>query len=357
MGKRPPRKGQVKVEKYRNTLLVDGNALFKVGYHGAIHEVNWKGEKIGAIYQFITILRKLLTEDLYHKVYVFWDGKLSGRLRYDVYSDYKIKRGKCYLTGIRTTEEDKDFLSQQIKLKKYLEELFIRQIEDPIVEGDDMIAYYTLNRPKDERITIVTNDGDISQLLGENVRIYNCQKKFYVTPENFQEHYNYHVDNVKVVKMIIGDTADDIKGVKGVGEGTLLKHFPELKERPMELSEIIELAKIQQAERIEKKQKPLQAIQNLIEGRTDGIQGSDLFKINEFIIDLKNPLLTQECIEMLDDYMIYPIDPDDRDIKNVYEFIKNQGLARLIGTNNLADYLLPFKKLMDRELNYLETFN
>lgn len=350
--KRPPKKGQVKKENRTRTLLIDGNALFKVGYHGAINEVNWRGEKIGAIYQFITVLRRLLMDELYHKVYVFWDGPMSGKLRYEIYPDYKKSRGKCYLTGTRTKEEDPYFIVQQEILKKnYLEELFIRQIEDEVVEGDDLIAYYTLAQKYREDITIVTNDGDILQLLDENVRVYLCSshKKVYVTINNFNDYFDYHYTNVKLVKMIEGDTADDIKGVKGVKIKTLLTHFPELKERTVSLKEIIEKAKILQQERLNNKKKPLQAFQNLIEGRTDGIQGSELYKINEAIIDLKNPLLTNSCKRDMDNYIQSVFDPTNRNMKNVYQFIKRDGLSRLIGTNNLAEYFLPFKKLADRE--------
>lgn len=349
--KRPPKKGQLRTEKRTKTLLIDGNALFKVGYHGAINEVNWKGQKIGAIYQFITVLRKFLMEELYHKAYVFWDGPLSGKLRYEIYSDYKKSRGKCYLTGNSTREEDPYFVIQQTALRAYLEELFIRQVQDDVVESDDLIAYYTLKRKKIEDITIVTNDTDILQLLDENVRVYLCNsnKKVYVTIDNYKNYFDYHHSNVKLIKMITGDTADDIKGVKGVQIKTLLTNFPELKDRPVQLHEILKKAKEIQDERLKNKKKPLQAIQNLIEGRTDGIQGSRLYEINEALIDLKKPLLTDSCKDVMDIHMEGVINPEGRDMKNVYQYIKRDGLTRLIGTNNLADYFLPFKKLADRE--------
>lgn len=356
--KRPPKLflGQSKPEKVINTLLIDGNALFKVGYHGAIREVNWRGEKIGAIYQFITVLRKLLLEDLYHKVYVFWDGPLSGKLRYDVYSDYKKDRGKNYSTGLHAKEEDPYFIEQQIRVKKYLEELFVRQIEDEVVEGDDLISFYCLHKEKNEKITICTNDRDISQLLSNDVRIYFCDKKIFVTVDNFKEHFGFHHSNVKLIKVITGDMADSIKGVKGVQTKTLLTYFPEIKERSVQLDEVLRKAKAIQAERMENKQKPLKAIDNLIEQRTDGIQGDRLFEINDKIIDLKNPFMTKESIDMMIDHMSLPLNPDGRDIKNVYKMIKEDGLTRLIGTNNIADYLIPFKKLIEREIKNFNNF-
>ena len=114
MNKRPPKNGErIKVI---NTLLVDGNALFKLGLYGAKGEYNHRGEHIGGLYQFLTILRKLLTENLYHRVYVFWDGKFSGKLRYNIYQPYKSGRGKNYIEG---TEPDESEMKQKKMIWNY----------------------------------------------------------------------------------------------------------------------------------------------------------------------------------------------------------------------------------------------
>ena len=81
-----------KLEKNINILLVDGNSLFKRSILGAKNVFNRDGIHIGGIYQFITVLRKLIDENLYHHVFVFWDGELSGQLRYNLYKDYKSNR-------------------------------------------------------------------------------------------------------------------------------------------------------------------------------------------------------------------------------------------------------------------------
>ena len=121
MNKRPPRNGE-KIVKKQNTLLVDGNALFKVGYFGAKHEYNHHGQHIGGLYSFLTILRKILTDDLYHKVYVFWDGNFSGKLRYEIYEPYKSGRGKDYING--TQPDDINELMQRRMVWNYLNEMY-----------------------------------------------------------------------------------------------------------------------------------------------------------------------------------------------------------------------------------------
>ena len=87
---------------------------------------------------------------------------------------------------------------------------------------------------------------------------------------------------------------------------------------------------------------------NISYGITDGIQGDKLYEINNVIINLKNPLISEDAIEMIDNIINLPINPEGREIKNVYKFIKEDGLNNKI-INNFEDYFLPFKKLINRE--------
>jgi DNA polymerase-1 len=347
MGRMPPRNNSVTINKKDNILIIDGNSLYKTGYHGAKDEFNQKGEHIGGIYQFITMLRKFLNETLYQKVYVFWDGEYSGKLRFDIYSDYKISRGKDYVNGTKP-EEDRDQIIERIKIQEYLEELFIRQLEHPIVEADDFIAYYC-NKNKDiENITIVSGDRDLCQLINENVRIYLCDKKVYVNEENHNQFFKYHKSNTVLVKMISGDSSDSIKGVKGVGEPTLIKFFPDIATKKVELSEVINKCKELQDERLIEKKKPLKSLNNIINGITDGVQGDRLYDVNRCLIDLSAPLLTEDGKVSIDKLMSEEFCQENRSIKNAYLLMKRDGIDKLI-KNYSIEYLIPFKKLIERE--------
>ena len=261
MNKRPPKNGET-VKKIQNTLLVDGNALFKRAFAGAKDEYNHKGEFVGGLYSFLTTVRKLLTEDLYHRVYIFWDGKLSGRLRYDIYEPYKSARGKDYKNG--TYPIDDEEIRQRGLIWEYLNDLYVRQLIDEVVEGDDFIGYYCLIKKPNEKITICTNDRDMAQLIDDDVRIYYLDKKEYVDKSNFNSYFRYKLENACLYKMLIGDNSDSIKGIKGLGEDTLFNNFPELTERTVSLEEFIELAKEKQAVRIAEKKKPLKGLDNII---------------------------------------------------------------------------------------------
>jgi len=347
MNRRPPKNGE-KTQKLVNILVVDGNALFKRSILGAKDVYNQNQEHIGGIYQFITVLRKLIDDDLYHKVFVFWDGELSGQLRYNIYQDYKSNRNKDYVNGTHPIDESE--LSQKLQIKKYLEELFIRQFEDKIVESDDLIAYICNNKKSNEKITICTSDRDLCQLIDENVRIYMCDLKQYVTLNNYNQFFKHHQSNAALVKVFCGDNSDCIKGVKRLGEDTLIKHFPEVTEGPVKIGDIILKAAQLQADRINNKLKPLQIFDNIVMGITDGVQGNKLYEINEKLVNLKKPMITESVISEISELMELPINPEGRDIKNAYQLMKEDGMDKEI-KNYSIEYFLPFKRLIEREKN------
>lgn len=346
MSKRPPRNGET-LEKRQNTLLVDGSSLFKASFFGAKNEYNTNGQHIGGLYQFINILRKILSEDLYHKVYVFWDGTYGGKLRYEIYEPYKSARGKDFVNGTRPIDESE--LMQRKLIWEYLNEMYVRQISHEIVEGDDFIAYYCLTKKENETITIISNDRDMCQLINDDVRIYFLDLKDYVDNKNYFTYFCHHYDNSVLLKIITGDNSDSIKGIKGVKEKTLLTLFPELKERKVELTELIDKAKVLQEERINSKKKPLSALHNLINSITEGVQGTKIYEINEKLVNLKKPLMTNDAIEEFERLRNGTLNESGRDLKNVLKMMERDGLKRTIGPSRYDDYLLPFKKLIYRE--------
>jgi len=347
MNKRPPKNGEIR-EEIQNTLLVDGNALFKRGFSGAKDLYNKDGLHIGGVYQFLTTLRMLLEQEMYHRVYVFWDGNFSGKLRYEIYEPYKSARGKDYINGTQPIDESE--LKQRRIVWDYLNELCIRQLKDEVIEGDDFIAYYCLTKNKNEKITICTNDSDMAQLINEDVRIFFLNFKNYVGKTNYSSYFSHNLENSMLIKSMIGDTADSIKGIKGLGETTLLTHFPELTKRKVTLNEIIEQASKQQEERIAQKQKPLKVLQNIIDAVTDGVQGNKIYQINERLVNLSKPMMTKDGIRALELLKNGSLLPENREFTKVFEMMKSHGIDKEIGEYRYPEYLVPFKKLIDREI-------
>jgi len=363
--KLPPRNistEENKIEPRIETLLIDGNSLFKKSFHGAKNEFNSNGEHVGGIYGFLIKLRQIVNTGNYTRIYVFWDGSQSGRLRYEYYKDYKAQRGKDYESGykeltkeerlakwISLTPEEKSFSKQLGKVKDYLDQLFVRQLSHWQVEADDFIAYYCLNKGENEDITIVTGDRDYCQLIDDNISIFFLDLNRLINNVTFNNNFEYHLDNALLLNILLGDDSDNVKGVKRLGEKTLYETFPELKTRKVELTEIIEKSKFINEDRKNNKLKPLAVLTNIEKGITDGCHAGSLYETNKKIMDLKNPLLTPQAIEDFDNITQSPLGVESRDLKNILFLFKRDGISKMYDDKNFVNFITPFSRIMEIE--------
>ena len=336
-----------KTKTFQKTLIVDGDSLIKTAYHGA-KNLYYKDTHIGGIFQFLTMIRKLINEYKFDKVYVFWDGQFSGRLRYELYEDYKSNRDKDFYNDQPPSEIE--LYLQKERVKFYCEELFIRQYSDNIIEADDLIGYYVKNISDDEKVVIMTNDRDMCQLIGERVAIYVINLKKIITKDNYLEHFNHHYSNLKLIKIISGDVSDNIKGITGVSEKTLLKFFPEIKEKTLTLEYIFSKIKDIQKDR----KSNLKSLDNIINKVTKGKQKERIFEVNQKLIDLSNPIITENTKSDLDYLMSTSIDPEGREIKNVIKMMMEDGLMMAIpgGQDGYLNFLQPFLSLIKKEKKF-----
>ena len=323
------------------TLLVDGNNLFKIGYHGA-KELFYEGNHIGGVYHFINILRKFLEEHDHDKVIVMWDGESNSSARKLLYPQYKANRFQ-----IINDEVYESYLQQRGRVKQYLEEIFVRQVETDNNEADDLIAYYC-QIAKDEKIIIFSADKDLTQLISENVTIYSpISKKYFkygdmITLNKVDiPHYN-----VALCKIFVGDKSDNIDGIQGVGEKTLVKLFPEMLDKSCTIEELLDNAR-----NIEQN-KPVKTISNILTGKTkSGILGEEFYKTNKKIVDLSECLITDDAKELVEQILNDTIDPENRGYKNLMRLMMEDGLFKYLPKNDEAwvNFLRPFMKLTRKE--------
>ena len=157
-----------------------------------------------------------------------------------------------------------------------LENLYIRQFIYDDVEGDDIIAYYVQHKKPNERVVIVSGDRDLTQLINDEVCQYIPTMKKFISPKNSVEELGMTHENTLVKKIICGDASDNIKGIKGMGEQTLVKLFPEMIDKKTSIEAVIERSKELLEERKAQKKKPLKSLENIVNGVTDGIQGKKI---------------------------------------------------------------------------------
>ena len=323
------------------TLLVDGNNLFKIGFHGAKDVFN-NGDHVGGVFHFVNILRKFLEEHNHDKVVVFWDGESNSSIRKSIYPQYKENRRESM-----NEYKYESYLYQRSRVKQYLEEIFVRQIEVEDNEADDLIAYYC-KISKDENIIIFSADKDLTQLISENVTIYSPITKQYFKNGDMISINKVDIPhyNVLITKVFTGDKSDNIDGIQGLGEKTLVKMFPQLQEKPCTIEEILDNARnIPQT-------KPSKTLTNLLTGKTKStILGEQFYETNKRIVDLTNPLITEDGKELVEQILTDTIDPTDRGYKNLMRMMMEDGLFKYLPKNDEAwvNFLKPFMKLTRKE--------
>ena len=168
-----------------NSLLIDGEALLKQGFHGA-KQVQTKNGSVGTIFHFINTIKRFYQDYGVTKVVVFWEGENSKAYRQAYYPYYKQNRNDKV-----TIDQKHDLDRQRVRIKQYLEELFIRQVEIDGCEADDCIAYYVKNSPNESK-TIYTNDRDLLQLMDDETKVFLHGKKIMINVV-FQKPYIWNI--------------------------------------------------------------------------------------------------------------------------------------------------------------------
>jgi len=330
------------------TLLVDGNNLLKIGFHGVKDYFNGT-EHVGGIWHFLNTLRRFINEENFNKVVVFWDGELSTSQRRLLYPKYKLNR-----KGVTDDFKEESFGKQKQRVKQYLEEMFVRQIEFENSEADDLIAYYC-KIAKDESKTIFSGDRDLTQLISEDVTLYSPNtKKYYKNGDKIKIHeIEIPHYNVKTYKILSGDKSDNIDGIYYLGEKTLIKLFPEILDKEVSFSDIL-----QKSEKLLKEQKDNTVLKNLLTGKTkEGIFGDEFFEINKKIVDLSEPLISEEGKELVELYYSESLDPDGRGYKNLIRMMMDDGLFKYLpkADEQWVYFLKPFLKLTRKEKTKFKT--
>jgi len=329
------------------TFIVDGDNLLTIGFYG-VKNYFYKGEHIGGIFHFLNTLRLSFDNYRLDKIVVFWDGEDGAQARKKIYSHYKESRKTK--GRVKSEHEVESYDYQRRRVKQYLEEIFVRQGEYQYCEADDSIAYYCQNTPNEKKI-IYSSDGDLAQLVNDQVQLYNpSHRKLYSPKDSFI--YNKEevlIENIALVKMICGDYSDDIAGTKGMGIKTLKGLFPEITTQPLTLDYVRYKTKF-----LFEQDKDSKIVKNLITGVTKyGVFGEEFFDINNSIVNLDVPLLTDEAKDGIHDIINENLDPEGRSYKNTMKMMMEDGLFNVLpkSENAWIKFLTPFLKLTRKEKN------
>lgn len=197
-------------------MVLDGNSIFNRAFYGIRLLTAPDGLYTNAVYGFITMLRKMLSEDKPDGVCVTFDMK-APTFRHKMYDGYKATR-----KGM-----PEEMAVQLPWLKDVLDALRIPRYELEGYEADDLIGTISAICEKEGHdCLIVTGDRDSLQLIGGRTRVKLVSAKMgrsesveYDT-EVFRDKYGFEPHNLIDCKALMGDSSDCIPGVAGIGEKT-----------------------------------------------------------------------------------------------------------------------------------------
>ena len=200
-------------------ILVDGNNLLFRSYYATAYSGNFmknsKGFPTNALYGFTNMINKIINEECPTYMIVAFDkGKTFRHEKYEQYKDGRI--------------EMPDELKVQFPLaKELLTHMGIKYYECDNYEADDIIGTFAKYCDEEEDFigTIVSSDKDLLQLISHDVDIKLLKQKDYIryNEKSFKETYGIEPINIIDLKALMGDSSDNIPGVKGIGEKTALK--------------------------------------------------------------------------------------------------------------------------------------
>ena len=195
--------------------LIDGSSFIFRAYH-ALPPLTRKsdGLPVGAVAGFCNMLYKMVEDqkgsDAPTHVAVIFD--YSGKsFRNDLYSDYKANRPPA--------PED---LVPQFPLTRDATRAFnLACIETEGYEADDIIAAYARQaREAGGRVTIISSDKDLMQLVGGGVEMFDAMKNKRIGVEEVEEKFGVGPDRVIDVQALAGDSVDNVPGAPGIGVKT-----------------------------------------------------------------------------------------------------------------------------------------
>lgn len=205
----------------KTIMLIDGNSLMYRAFYAMSPVPNDRGVYTNAVYGFLNMYLKATGDYKPSHIAVAFD--VHGKtFRNDIYSEYKANRSE-------TPQE----LRPQFKIvKDVLKSMDVTIIEAPRYEADDILGTMS-KRAKSTgyKSVIVTGDRDMLQLVNDDVNVYMTIKGIsdvaIFDDKKVYDKYTLTPAQIVDMKGLMGDSSDNIPGVKGVGEKTAIKLLTE----------------------------------------------------------------------------------------------------------------------------------
>lgn len=209
----------------KKIVLVDGNNLLFRSYYATAYTGNIMRNKEGfptnGVYGFVNMINKIISDEKPEYMMVAFD--IGKTFRHEKYERYKDGR-----------KETPDDLKVQFPVaKKILTAMGIKYLECAGYEADDIIGTISMWCEKDPEYEalIVSSDKDLLQLISDEtvVKLLKTKDYIWMDKKTFNDTYGFDPIHMIDLKALMGDSSDNIPGVKGIGEKGAIKLVSEYK--------------------------------------------------------------------------------------------------------------------------------
>lgn len=272
-------------------VLIDSTNNFLRNY-AVRPTLDKQGNRNGGVYGMLVSLRYFCRHLKPDKVILAWDGAGGSKKRRKILPEYKQGRKAVGPARINTNyaheEENREenLKNQRIRVAEYLQHLPVTQISLDDTEADDVIGYLS-QFYKDDETVIVSDDKDFLQLINKNTIVFRPTSKILWNTKTLLDEYSIYPHNFAVAKAVVGDSSDNIKGVRGIGFKNLLKWFPFISEED-EVT-ITDLVSYSSEQVKDKKGKKYQKI----------IEAKEILERNYKVVQLRDPIISNTNIDLV----------------------------------------------------------
>ena len=255
-------------------FIIDGSSFLYRAYYSISSLTTKDGIPVNAVYGFCRMIKKLVDSWLPNHIVVVWDGP-GKTVRHQMYSDYKATRQAA----------PSDLFSQKELIKEFADSIGLRQIQFDGIEADDIMYSLAQDLSKELQVILVTSDKDMRQAISDKIVILDPFKDVLIDQKYIEEKNGFPLDRLVLYYALIGDSSDNIPGVKGIGPKTaqeLARNFSSLEE----LYEKVELVKSERVRGL------------LVSDKANAFLSQDLFKLKCY----ETALTKESCAYSIDNW-------------------------------------------------------
>ena len=213
----------VNFDPKKTVYLIDGSSFLYRAYYGTRPLHTPQGVPVQAVYSFCRMIKKLVDRFSPEYIALVWDSK-GKTTRHEMYPEYKATR----------QAPPSDLFMQKEYIIQFADFIGLHQFQKPGLEADDLMFSLAQERNKEgDFVVLITSDKDMGQTLNDKTVLYDAFKDLIIDIPTFEEKMGFSPEKLPFYFALLGDSSDNIPGVKGIGEKgatDLVKQFNSLED-------------------------------------------------------------------------------------------------------------------------------